>query len=326
MSHPKVDIPIPFPLPISLRPCSFSKNQIKICIASVFLIGSIVAFFLSIQNAGTWGKKTVIGIMSGGSATALVSIIVLCRACYTRDKKIADREVRSLFRGNQDGCDGTVDISDARKIVAELNKRRPPGIVFNEATIASSLKGGTCTAMALTFLDAYFKGRKEWEKEGISLTKGVASLGSQFSSSSARMRVEQAAYDTIEVCDPLLENISKSKVEALAGYHSFAVTAVSKEMDVRVLKQPSEIFDVEDGAYLLRILKPADNIKFEEHGHSLVYIQEQGVCLFYDSNNGVCSIPPAECKKYLFNSFKQCLKEFEITKATFYELRPEFVL
>jgi len=71
-----------------------------------------------------------------------------------------------------------------------------------------------------------------------------------------------------------------------------------------------------------RILKPANNEKLEEHGHSLVYIKERGLGLFYDPNYGVRNLSTSEHSKILFEGFKSCFQTFQINKARFYRFQP----
>ena len=77
-----------------------------------------------------------------------------------------------------------------------------------------------------------------------------------------------------------------------------------------------------EGIFLIRILKPADNEKLEDHGHSLVYIKENGLGLFYDPNEGVRNLASSEHSQVLLAGFKSCFQSFKIHKARFYRLHP----
>ncbi len=239
-----------------------------------------------------------------------------------------------LFKGAQTGCTGAVLIAKVESIRAKLDIERSIGIQFNQEKIIDFLEGGTCTAMSLEFLDSYFNAKKinikkPGDRSGM-LLDHLVKLNQKFSSSSEEMRNRQAAYNTIEVQldsslgDPV--DYSKNKIQSLANYHSFVIDYSSSEIDINKLDHEAELSkEVEalpEGAFLVRILKPADNEKLEEHGHSLVYIKEHGLGLFYDPNYGARNLSSSEHPKILFEGFKSCFQSFGVSKARFYRFQP----
>lgn len=239
------------------------------------------------------------------------------------------RKQRFLFKGNQVGCDGQVSIAKVESIRAKLEAHRSIGIGFNQAKIVSSLKGGTCTAMSLEFLDLYFQTKKinlqQPDAQSEMLVNHLMQLGAKFSSSSQEMRDRQAAYNTIEVesTDSTID-YSRNKVQSLANYHSLMIDYSSSEVDIHKLDDAisQEIDALPEGAFFIRILKPANNEKLEEDGHSLAYIKEHGLGLFYDPNFGIVNLTPGEHSKILFAGFKICFCLFQVSKARFYRLQP----
>lgn len=239
-----------------------------------------------------------------------------------------------VFQGNQAGCDGPVSISRATSMLAKLHALRPRCIQFNPIKIVSSLKGGTCSAMSLEFLDTYFKAKRisieKYNHRFDKLLDLMIKVGQNFSSSSEEMRNRQAAFNAIEIDleHPLLEitDYSKNKVQSLANYHSLITDYSSLEIDIDQFDSESrlshELATLPEGAFFVRILKPANNEKLEEHGHSLVYIKENGLSLFYDPNYGLKNLSSLEHSKTLFEGFKKCLQSFGVSKATFYRMQP----
>lgn len=241
-----------------------------------------------------------------------------------------------LFRGTQQGCEGPVCISKAESVRATLDSHSSDlGIRFNQKMITDSIKEGTCTAMSLEFLDSYFKTKKlsieRPDAQAHVLVDRLIELGELFAKSSQEMRDRQAAYNTIEVMDSLDETVdhSKNKIQALANYHSFNIDYSSSEIDVAKLANKNELSKeldaLPEGTFFIRILKPADNKKLEEKGHSLIYIKENGLGLFYDPNFGLRSLPSEEHAQILFQGFKNNFQLFGINKARFYRLQPQQV-
>lgn len=239
-----------------------------------------------------------------------------------------------VFRGSQDGCAGVVNPVKAKAVWKTLQGRRPNGIEFNEQKLDISIKGGTCTAMSLEFLDSYFKEKKLYQLQSDQKSDGllhhIRQLGKNFGTSSDEMRDRQMAFNSIEVkkTDDTLD-YSQNKVQALANYHLFKIDHSSEEIDTGEEFDKSrfkEKFDnLPEGAFFVRILKPEDNEKLEEHGHSLVYIKEQGLHLLYDPNSGLKNLSASDDGPFrvVCKSFKKCFEDFEINKARFYRLRPQ---
>lgn len=237
-----------------------------------------------------------------------------------------------LFKGSQANGTGKVLTSKAEAIRVSLDSCGVAGIHFNKDKISDFIEGGTCSAMSLEFLNSYFKIRKECsilpEQRSEILLERVKQLGNFFASSSEEMRNRQTAYNTIEVdkLDPEID-YSKNKIQALANYHFLNIDHCSKEIDVSTLTNENElepeIEALPHGAFLLRILEAADNEKLETHGHSLVYIKEQDLGLFYDPNYGVRNLTSSGHSKVLFNGFQDCFQTFKINKARFYRLQPQ---
>jgi hypothetical protein len=279
------------------------------------------------QTECKWGHR-IIAVIELCPLIGLVATIIegLVANCFRPSHSSKSREW--LFEGTQYECNGFVSVEKVETILAKLATQCSNGIQFNFKKVASSVAGGTCTAMSLEFLDLYFKAKKitleKPDAQSNRLVDHLINLGHKFSKSSQEMKDRQAAFNTIEVFDSCDVDYSENKVQSLANYHSLKIDYSSSEIEVKNLVQESLAEEVEklpEGAFLIRILKPANNEKLEEQGHSLVYIKEHGLGLFYDPNHGLRNLAPSEHSKILFKEFKSCLREFEISKARFYRLQ-----
>lgn len=73
------------------------------------------------------------------------------------------------------------------------------------------------------------------------------------------------------------------------------------------------------------MLKPSDNHKLEERGHSMIYVNEENVKFFYDNNCGLEKMPlmnninDIELYERLLNVHNQC----DIPMTRFYRLKLE---
>lgn len=234
-----------------------------------------------------------------------------------------------LFKGSQLRCNGSVSISEAKTIVRKLNDQSRPEIKFNKAKVTDQVFDGTCTAMSLEFLDSYFKikelckGQPDYKPQ--TLLNRIAQLSPKFSLSSKVMRNRQAAYNTIEVKNPAGDP-SLNKIQSLANYHCLKIDHSSNEFNVGKMSNEKEVTqeidNLPEGAYFVRILKTANNEKLEEYGHSLVYIKEEGIDLFYDPNYGLISFFEQKSSNYIYNQFKKCYSMFQTEEARFYRLHP----
>lgn len=240
-----------------------------------------------------------------------------------------------IFEGvNGRGTNGDISISKVEYILAALSSKPTPGIKFNRTRLFEYLEGGTCSALSLEFLVTYFKIKKlsnEQKKDSITkselLLDSMKNVAHKFFSSSIEMRNIQAAFNTIEVQLQKEEvDYKRNKIQSLANYHSLVIDYTSKEVDVDNITDEREVSDevksLPLGAYILRIIKPLNNEKLEEHGHTMVYIKDKEVSLFYDPNKGLKKLTPfSDHANTIFQNFQECLKKYEVSKARFYRIQ-----
>lgn len=232
-----------------------------------------------------------------------------------------------LFRGTQGPGLGKVDVLRAEHIRQRLDTQRVKGISFNPDTISDFIFGGTCSAMALEFIHEYFK-RAHFEKSLKERLNHVIRMGDQFATSSEERRARQMAYNTIEVVK-VNETVDycRNKIQSLANDFFLQINYASKKMNL-IEDQKNKITDtvekLPDGVFLVRVLKPASSKKLEIHGHSMVYIKENGVCLFYDPNQGVkYYLADSNHAETTFEFLQNTLQPFGCSEARFYRLSPD---
>lgn len=241
-------------------------------------------------------------------------------------------KTKQIFKGNQHGCDGRVEKNTVEIFRQKIAALAPDGIKFNPKKVQPFINGGACSAMSLKFLETYFEAKRSSENEFNEMEpqKCVDFLikhKHEFASCSQELRHRQAAYNTIEVNTNGKElDYSRSKIEALAHDRSLKIDHASSEQDLCTMKDSSELLreleQLPDGAFLIRMIKPAQNEKLEEYGHSLVYVKEKGMSLFYDPNYGLKDLSCADQSKALFDGLKSCFHSFGVSKTRFYRMTP----
>lgn len=241
-----------------------------------------------------------------------------------------------IFMGSQSRCNGTYDSKKAEKIVRRLNGASSPGILFNASKLNGSITGGTCSAMAIKLIKTYLhaKTKATSEKEGLNPERLLMKLfkkGYRFEESSAAYRATQAAFNTIEInASPL--DPSRSKVESLVRWEGLDVSWSSPcyllknqpsgtTESTPYGKLASAIDGFEEGIYLIRALEPAANEKLEAHGHTVVYIKENGLHLFYDANEGLDYLNTKNASVAVEKYIRYSVDLFNTTDVSFYRIK-----
>ncbi|NDE82785.1 MAG: hypothetical protein EB051_04150, partial [Chlamydiia bacterium] len=237
--------------------------------------------------------------------------------------------IRQIFYGTQRYHNGSVDSGRVYSILDKLISAAPDGIHFNQASFKpdTPLEGGTCTAMSLEFLSLYLN---RGSREDL-----LAQLTEKLSFSSQELRNRQMAFNMIEVNPELVSqkcldvtpfDYTKNKIQAIANYHDLRIDYASQELDLSI-NENNDLFhqimkNLPDGAFLIRVLKPAKNSKMEEYGHSLAYIQDGKTGILYDPNYGLRHIDPEKTKQVLYRLIKtNVVQEFGLSQLRFYRLK-----
>ncbi len=280
-----------------------------------------------------WGHRLIAAIelcpVIGLVATLIEAIVAKCiRSVLSKENPLPKEWV---FQGTQSDCEGAVVIAKVESIRAKLEASHPLGISFNPQKIKPYLMGGTCSAMSMEFLNSYFKERQvcvqQSDQRSEMLVNRIRQMGQQFASSSYKMRTLQAAYNTIEVIQPdSAVDHTKNKVQSLANYYSFAIDYASPEIHIDKLRDENDLSQtvqaLPEGAFFVRIIEYENNKKLEKSGHSLVYIKENGLGVFYEPNQGALKLPELRHTSYLYEAFKSCWGRFQVSRARFYRFHP----
>ncbi|MCB1118744.1 MAG: hypothetical protein KDK65_02150 [Chlamydiia bacterium] len=189
------------------------------------------------------------------------------RQQVARDREMAVMQQQMLVvkKGSQQNCTGPVNKKSVENRIHALNHTPTPGVRFNPQQAVSHLTGGTCSAMAFTFLHEALKGTP------------LSQI--PVDTSNETHRTLQAAYNAIER-DP------KSKT---ADFHRAKIDAMLKQFHITTTGayDHPDLASLPEGTYVVRQLTPAANSKGEERGHSMILIKKATEFVLYDPNNGI---------------------------------------
>ncbi len=257
-----------------------------------------------------------------GTITSLIEMIAVKH--FAKNYQPVLTRSPLIFRGSQWGSQGQVDVYRAQEVFDKIAGHKVRGIYFNPDKIQSTISGGTCTAMSLDFAKRLIElKRKLCPKQPEIFLKALRELGAQLTKSSSEMRNCQAAFNTIEVVKSVKADIAKNKMQSLANFHDLTIDYASQEMDLNTVSETEgeqQIQAMPAGVSLARILKPAENEKLEEYGHTLVYFRESALELIYDPNLGLANLStkvddPKAIANFKFNNYM-----FKVNRLRLYHL------
>lgn len=223
-------------------------------------------------------------------------------------------------------CNGSSRLVEARKTVTRLQQQTIPAVSFNPKKLKGKVDGGNCTALAFHFATKVFD---QYPREGSlsQLAKKINEWKLLYQTGEAEdillMRSIQEAFNTITVEKQPDIDLSKNKIEAMARFHNFTVEEASPEFSIPKGKQSKAlklIKGLSDGIHFLRIIKPLDNEKQEDFGHSLVFIKKQNEAIFYDPSDTVEHIESTYLGDRMFFHLQRCFKRWNVQNARFYKL------
>lgn len=205
------------------------------------------------------------------------------------------------------------DESLSKKVYKTIKSKQRPLISFNEEKLIPFDQGGTCSAMALDFLARYItvcsKKRDPEERR-----KCVEKFRPFYENNNTAFISRQAAYNTIEVKSTLFastDEISEQKIQSLANYHGMHLTPVMGSVSIFELENgydlKSLIDQLPDGNYVVRMLSPSSNKKREYYGHTMVFVKNKDLSIYYDNSAG-----PLEVTEDLAETVRSILLEWRI--------------
>ena len=242
-----------------------------------------------------------------------------------RDLSIKCRHAcRRIYPWGKQGMDGVVNLKTARRICSDLTICNEH-IHFEKMDVATSLKGGTCTAMAFSLLDQYNKLSSSEEGEHLHPTEIFKKLEPQFMKCSQDFRTLQAAYNTFQLDAPD-NNHRKQIIGALLSYFSMEVMEEYDGFDFD--ENPEEHLEIieeilnqtpEHSTLVIRAIQPEDNSKKEAYGHTMILFRtgETGD-YFYESGGGVYELKKGQEALGLYQLLALQNQQWEVPSFRFY--------
>lgn len=207
--------------------------------------------------------------------------------------------VNYIFQ-REEVCSDALEQDDelAREVYTFIKKERPSQVDFNEANLSQSVKGHTCSAMALDFLARYIKECSHLKK-GKDCKKCIKDFQPFYRASTTVFGSRQAAFNTINVDrdfaleDP--EGIKERKIQSLANYNGIKLKPATRTVKLTEIqndpqKFTSSIKKLKEGVYVIRALKPFVNFKMESFGHTMIFIKGKDFSAHYDNSDGLVDI------------------------------------
>lgn len=203
-----------------------------------------------------------------------------------------------LFKreGTCSTCDQ--DINQSETVLKRLKKERPSKVYFNKDKIYPFDEKGTCSAMALDFLVRYFRECAQLtNKEQI--RERIKQFAPYYKLNTRTYISRQSSYNTIEVDRQTAinnpEEIKYRKIQSLANYHDLGLTPVTKTIKrSSIASNPNDFINQVNGLpygyYVVRCIYPADNVKMESYGHTMILVKTAGFSVFFDNGDGAVDI------------------------------------
>ena len=218
-------------------------------------------------------------------------------------------------------CPNAKQVSTLSKKAFEyIDSRHTPHIKFNQSKLFPFDDGGVCTARALDFLARYHvecQHKIDPEARRICVKQFKPYLSLVTSAFISR----QAAYNTIEIKNSRgidKDALKEEKMQSLVNYHGFKITPVTGTLQTSLLEDRSldlrdEIDQLPEGSYIVRMLYPANNVKGEYFGHTMIFIKSKDLSIYYDHVEG-----PLEVTQDLWETIREILIDWSIPEFRIY--------
>lgn len=232
---------------------------------------------------------------------------------------LPEKIMRCVWAGNQYDSTGSVQPEIVSQLADELNPRLAGlDIGFHKAG-SDWLWGGTCTAMALSFLQGY------QELRACDRSARVAQLRERCGLSDQKFRNIQALFNGIHKTteeDP--PDFRRQRIEAMARFYKRHVTLASDTACVRKVDELAHLlYALPKGSYLLRVIEPKDNHKGESHGHSVVLLKKREQIFYYDPNYGAYHFGiETDWAERIAHSVELWSYDFSLSELRAYKVKP----
>jgi hypothetical protein len=215
-----------------------------------------------------------------------------------------------------------------RVVFEKIYAMREEGIIFNPDKITEYVEGGTCSAKTLAFADSYAEMRKNAAPHENRFWNDLQGLRVNTVQAREEMVCRQIAFNTIEVVKNNQEiDYARNKVQSLANFHEFRINYASVITNIidRFFKDELDAVmgEIPSGIYLVRVLLPSDNEKLEIKGHTILYIKENELGLYYDPNEGLRVFYHVHSEE-LFSKFRAMYLKYKVYAVRFYRIQRKF--
>jgi hypothetical protein len=269
-----------------------------------------------------WGHR-VVGIIQLFPVIGLIATAIEALVFHLSTKKPYLEDLSSYawyFRSNQVGNVGPVNLEIAKRYIEKLNQNHPY-VKFNPLRLKDQMSLGSCTAQSFKLLNNYFK----LKYQHISDIEGEIRRFQKVKNCSEKTRYKQAAFNTIELIQHEdCKNTSKAKIEGLiAGKFNLGIALNGFDLETLTQSEFEKILkSLPEGTFLFRAIKPDDNHKMEAWGHSLIYINEDPISLFYDPNFGALDLKKSNPAKAIYDCLKFNREYYKLSELSIYHLSP----
>ena len=239
---------------------------------------------------------------------------------------------KKLVKSNQGTTTGFTNLNALSSVFNKIKQEAPASIALNEHSITRLVRGGNCTALSLDFANEFAVQGLDKIADFDVLTKKVANMAEKYikGSDASAFKNRQAAFNCIEIKPNHLKDnvnqLAQDKVQAFLNYSSFNIKNASKTFNILKDTKSSlqeTLNSLPNGLHFLRVIKPLNNEKLEEHGHSMIVFKHPSGFLFYDPNCGVEVVPNKDISTVIFDSLALNYARFEVSEARFYQIEKE---
>lgn len=232
------------------------------------------------------------------------------------------KTTKIAIKGSQEGKLGPTVYPEMFNTFNAVKRTQEDGVFFNSRHLKPYLYGGTCTAMALGFIqDFIYSPTLNLRDRAIEVMKNYTKSGPTF-------RAQQIAFNCIEKSkETSSDDFKRAKVQSLLNFIDQKIDYASEPMLIDDIVNDQSVFKKQiealpEGLYFLRVLNPTDNYKEERWGHSTVYIKNklQGD-YFYDPNFGLIEIADGETAAFFIDHLKTMQEKWYVSEPRFYRIK-----
>lgn len=224
-----------------------------------------------------------------------------------------------------DNGHGLVDLELRNSYFKKLVDNAAIGVLFKEDLLEKSCWGGTCSAQSLHFAHLFMNPKLAF----MSLKERFAFVASKCTVSSLDCRAQQAALNAItEDKENPSSDFNRAKVESIVALKDFKVVYASdsipsKEGEISYEDFENTVIKLPEGLYFTRILATTNNHKKEAYGHSVLFLNTQEGCFFWDPMGNSYQLADKEVIRQLYEIIGGTNSRWGLDDPRFYKIVPK---